>query len=318
MTIEGVDYSFARPGGARLAAAGKRFAVRYLHRSGKGLTNSEIADLKNHGIAVAVVYEENARSFTGFNAGVQQSRSAQTLLNGLSLDHNLPIYFAVDWDVQPNEMAGVHEALRGAASVIGLGRVGLYGSYSALASARASGRVTWLWQTYAWSGGRVLPGIHLYQYSNGQWSGSVDFTRAYAENYGQKPGNGDDDMPSAQEVAEAVLNYAVPRQGSGLGGTTTIGATIAWLDGTLGKLLSNTEPATIINALLDAPIEQQGRGKELGDYTTLRNILGWSDNATITILTAIGEAQAAGADVDKIKAAVAEAISSIQVKVVAK
>ena len=42
--IEGVDYSSGRPGGAALAAAGKRFAIRYVPYGGyaKGLTKPEL------------------------------------------------------------------------------------------------------------------------------------------------------------------------------------------------------------------------------------------------------------------------------------
>ena len=52
---EGVDYSFARPGGAALRAAGKSFAVRYVPYQGdqgKGLKADELSDLQANGIAV--------------------------------------------------------------------------------------------------------------------------------------------------------------------------------------------------------------------------------------------------------------------------
>ena len=48
MATEGIDYSWARPGGAAIAAAGKKFAVRYLYpdgQGGKGLDASELQDL---------------------------------------------------------------------------------------------------------------------------------------------------------------------------------------------------------------------------------------------------------------------------------
>ena len=55
MSIEGVDYSFGRPGGAALAKAGKVFAARYLEYShspnaGKFLTSDEVVDLHGHGM----------------------------------------------------------------------------------------------------------------------------------------------------------------------------------------------------------------------------------------------------------------------------
>ena len=60
MATEGIDYSWARPGGAAIKAAGKAFAVRYLYpdgQGGKGLDASELADLQANGIEVPVVYE---------------------------------------------------------------------------------------------------------------------------------------------------------------------------------------------------------------------------------------------------------------------
>jgi LysM repeat protein len=185
MAIEGVDYSWARPGGAKLQANGKTFAVRYLHSSGKGISNAEIADLRAHSIQIAVVYEAGAKSFLGRAAGAAQARTAQSLLNGLNLSSSLPIYFAVDWDASEADQAGIDEALRGAADVIGAGRVGLYGGYWPVSRAQAHGTARWLWQTYAWSGGHVAAGIHLYQWSNGQWGGQVDFTRALQTEFGQ-------------------------------------------------------------------------------------------------------------------------------------
>jgi hypothetical protein len=77
--------------------------------------------------------------------------------------------------------------LAGAASVLGRERVGVYGGAVIIDHCQAVGSASWFWQTYAWSGGRVCPGIHLYQYQNGQTinGGSVDFTRSMQDNYGQ-------------------------------------------------------------------------------------------------------------------------------------
>lgn len=41
-----------------------------------------------------------------------------------------------------------------------------------------------------------------------------------------------------ESTADAVLNRRIPRQGGAQKGETTLGATVAWLDGTLSKLLS--------------------------------------------------------------------------------
>lgn len=187
--LEGIDYSDARPGGAVIAAAGKRFAVRYLYppvAGGKGLTAAEVQDLQAHGIAVACVYEGSAGGMrNGYGQGVADAKAAQAQLNTLPLDHGLPIYFAADWDASPADQTPINAYLDGVASVIGRARTGMYGGYWPLSRAKAAGKATWLWQTYAWSGSNVLAGIHLLQYSNGQWNGRVDYCRAMQAEYGQ-------------------------------------------------------------------------------------------------------------------------------------
>ena len=204
---EGVDYSWARPGGAALAAAGKAFAVRYLSAGGgKGLTNGELADLHAHGIAVPFVYESGGQeALGGFAAGVASATAAQAEAVALGAAGQ-PIYFATDWDVTTGEYAAVDAYLAGAASVIGAGRVGLYGHADLMDHARTGGHAAWLWQTYAWSGGRVADGIHLLQYSNGQnVSGSVDLCRSYQNDYGQGGASTASLAPTALPTPDAPL-----------------------------------------------------------------------------------------------------------------
>ena len=60
MATEGIDYSWARPGGATIKRAGKKFVVRYLFedgQGGKGLDASELADLVANGLEIVLVYE---------------------------------------------------------------------------------------------------------------------------------------------------------------------------------------------------------------------------------------------------------------------
>lgn len=184
---EGVDYSWARPGGRALRDAGKSFVIRYLYPTEKGLRNEEIADLKRYGIDIALVYEGSAGDMKqGRNRGIQDAKFAQDELDGLDLPSSLPIYFAADWDASPGEQAVIDAYLEGAASVIGAGRVGIYGSYWVCKRCKENGTARWLWQTYAWSGGNVLDGIHVLQYRNGQnLNGAVDFCRAYQADFGQ-------------------------------------------------------------------------------------------------------------------------------------
>lgn len=190
MATEGIDYSWARPGGAAIKRAGKKFVVRYLWadgEGGKGLDYGELQDLLRHGLEIVLVHQAGTNTILGgFNVGVAQAKAAQSEINRLGLPKNSPVYFAADWDAQPNQQAAIDDFLRGCASVIGKGRVGIYGSASVMARCMANKSATWFWQTYAWSRGQVTQGIHLYQYSNGQnLNGAVDFCRTSLDNYGQ-------------------------------------------------------------------------------------------------------------------------------------
>lgn len=201
--IEGVDYSWARPGGARLHAEGKRFAVRYLYPGGKGLGNAEIDDLRAHGIDIAVVYQEGTEEWQGgFAAGVRQARAALTQLARLNLDQGLPIYFTCDSEATGSwNTALVNEFVVGAASVLGKARTGIYGSFAVIESCAEADVCDWFWQTYAWSRRQLSRHANLYQYSNGEWGGAVDFTRALTAEYGQ---NAADSKASDRPVAETA------------------------------------------------------------------------------------------------------------------
>lgn len=199
---EGVDYSWARPGGATLKAAGKSFAWRYLYadgQGGKGLDRSEYDDLVAHGLEVVVGYESwAARALDGKQAGIDDARAAQAQLVALGLPTNMPIYFAVDFDVPdyaPRLSDGIANSraklgpvanyFDGVRSVLG-DRTGGYGGFWVIKRLFDAGLIKWGFQTYAWSGGQWDGRAHLRQYLNGQnINGAVDLCRATAGNYGQ-------------------------------------------------------------------------------------------------------------------------------------
>lgn len=178
---EGVDYSWSRPGGAALAAAGKSFAGRYLYPGGgKGLTAAEVNDLHAHGVSVFAIFESSAaRTLDGYVAGVADARTAQGQLTACGLPSDQVVYFGVDFDATDGQMPAIDDYLRGAGSVLGQGRVGVYGSYRVTTHCRAYGTAPHSFQTYAWSHGQVDGGADFYQYNNGQnINGSVDLVRS--------------------------------------------------------------------------------------------------------------------------------------------
>lgn len=213
MIIEGVDFSWGRPGGAALVAAGKHFVVRYLTGTGKALTAGEIKDYTAHNIAIAVVFESTAgRALTaGFAGGAADAKASETALKALGLG-TLPVYFAVDRDTTSANYANVDDYLNGAASVLGRERTGIYAEADLIDHCAKVKSASWFWQTYAWSGGRISPNAHLYQYRNGQIiNGSkVDFTRALKLNYGQNEVSPvSPETPTPGDVVAINLQYAL-------------------------------------------------------------------------------------------------------------
>lgn len=190
--IEGVDYAFSRPPVSALVAAGKRFAVRYggAGTSDKWLTMAEADDLSEAGIAIVANVEGSASGLLGGRSvGERWATNAYSQFTTIGMPRDRPIYLSVDFDVQSGQWPAVADALRGAASAIGIDRVGVYGGRRAIEWARRDGLARWFWQTYAWSGNptRWVAGNHLEQYRNGVRIGGADcdLNRSLTVDYGQ-------------------------------------------------------------------------------------------------------------------------------------
>lgn len=209
MSVFGVDYAWGRPGAAALKAAGARFVCRYLSHdtTGKNLTRAEADALSKAGLWLVVVWETTAtRALAGRAAGVADARDAWSQARTCGMPDDRPIYFAVDWDATTAQQPHINEYLDGAASVLGRGRVGLYAGYGPIKRAFDAGKITYGWQTYAWSGGRWDTRAQLQQYSNDHRINNVgvDYDRAVAGDYGQwRVGvTGGDDMLTPEDLWE--------------------------------------------------------------------------------------------------------------------
>lgn len=190
MIIEGVDYAESSPDPNGLYTAGKRFAVRYGGPGGdwKHLTSSEAVALDAAGLAIVANAEGTADGLLGgWSSGVDWASRGDAHFRSLGMPAGRPIYLSVDFDVTSAQWPRVAEALRGAASVIGANRVGVYGSHDVMRWARRDWVAAWFWQTYAWSNGVWATGNHIEQYRNGVIvaGGQVDLCRAMMANYGQ-------------------------------------------------------------------------------------------------------------------------------------
>lgn len=190
MSVEGVDYSDARPNAHALYSAGKHFVCRYVGPGGasKHLTSSEARALSAAGLWIVANAEGSSRgALNGYSQGVSDAHAALNMANGCGMPSGRPIYFSVDWDVQPWEWSNVKQYFAGVASVLPWTQIGIYGGLHACLWAKRDRIAHWFWQTYAWSGGTWMSDVDIQQYHNGVIvaGASVDLNRAMTQDYGQ-------------------------------------------------------------------------------------------------------------------------------------
>lgn len=195
MTQLGVDYSWDRPNPHCLASAGYRFVCRYISydTTGKDFTASEAGAIHGAGLDLILNWEwgkYDARE--GYALGGRQARDARAFAGNRGAPGNAVIYFSVDFDAQPHELPAVSEYFRACQAVVGANYVGVYGGYNTIDYLAKHGRAKWFWQTYAWSGGKIHPSAHLYQYSNGHiiCGAKCDLNRALKPAFGAWAGAG--------------------------------------------------------------------------------------------------------------------------------
>jgi hypothetical protein len=181
-----IDFSFSRFSGASIKAAGFSGALRYLSSTpSKCLTAEEATDFIANGLSFGLVWEDTANAaLLGFNQGVSDAKKALSQANTLGYP-GCVIYFAVDFDSTPEQQTQIDDYLRGVASIIGLSRTGVYGSFYICQRCQTSGTATWFWQTLAWSGGQIASNIHIYQNGQSAMGGGADVDEARQENWGQ-------------------------------------------------------------------------------------------------------------------------------------
>lgn len=173
-----IDHSTAGVSiGAALKAGGVAGVVRYA-AAGRGdvnITPHEIADLRNHGLAIGIVNEHSAGYLLGGREiGKQRAHEAQQISVACGLPEGV-VYMAGDDDLTlggptypgsagSRQMQKVGAALEGAGEAIGRGNVGFYGGYFAIDWVVHN--VPWIkyiWQTPGWSQRLVHPTADLYQ-----------------------------------------------------------------------------------------------------------------------------------------------------------
>lgn len=187
---KGIDYAYGTPDLGRLKAAGFNFICRYLGGDeSKDLTQQEAVRLSAAGFSLITVYESTAtRALAGQAAGEADARNAQHLLMQIGgAAKSAVVYFAVDFEAQPDQIPLIRAYFHGATRQLGQDRVGIYGGYEAVHETMSLDNVKYGWQTYAWSGGRWSPHAQLRQIRNDLtgYGISYDEDRALTLDFGQ-------------------------------------------------------------------------------------------------------------------------------------
>ncbi len=186
----GIDYSWGRPRPSAIVAAGYTFVCRYLSwdDTGKNLTRSEADRLRAVGLDIVSNWEYRANeALDGYSKGVSNATEAHRQAIACGMPASRPIYFSVDFDASSGQQAAINSYFDGVASVIGRGRTGAYGGYGPIDRLFDAGKITWGWQTYAWSNGRWDSRAELRQVKNGIKVDGEDCDRneAHATDFGQ-------------------------------------------------------------------------------------------------------------------------------------
>lgn len=149
---------------------GAKVVGRYLgHTLWNGLTAAEVAVIHDAGLLLFLILElsPTKSSYFSYERGVSDAQYALAEAQALGAPKGSCIYFTVDYEAQPGDMAAIKDYLHGAHDVLtGKYLVGLYGSYSVMIAAKgASYPPDRYFQTLAWSYGQKAPN-HIYQATN--------------------------------------------------------------------------------------------------------------------------------------------------------
>ncbi|MER7849535.1 glycoside hydrolase domain-containing protein [Kitasatospora sp. NPDC096077] len=184
----GLDFNtYPNPSPSTISANGYSFVCQYLAGPG-ALTRSSALAFIGAGIDVVCNWEmAQYAPLNGYSQGVSDAQRAQSAAAAAGMPTARPIYFSVDWDVQSGDLAAVEAYFDGIASVIGRDRTGAYGGYYVIQQLFNTSKISWGWQTYAWSGGSWDSRAQLRQVQNNIQVGgtSVDKDQSVTDDFGQ-------------------------------------------------------------------------------------------------------------------------------------
>jgi len=119
--------------------------------------------------------------------GASDAQEALCQATAAGMPAGRPIYFSVDFDAQLSQQAVINDYFDGVASVLGRARTGAYGGFFPIQRLFDAGKITFGWQTFAWSGGRWEPRAQLRQVHNGVTiaGGACDYRPVAGDDFGQ-------------------------------------------------------------------------------------------------------------------------------------
>ena len=295
-----LDFSYARPGSAALNAAGVTSVGRYLATDGRGITLAEFNDYTSRGISVWFIKENAARGMlNGYGQGVADAQWAENQMNALGVS-GAPIYFTADFDVLSSQFPACDAYLNGAASVIGLARVGIYAGLHYLNHAVNLASYYWKTAANSWDHGETATiQLHLTQTLDAVPIPGTDYNIIGRPYHGQVTSAGVADLSGTQigendmtpdehnllvNISAALFGGgpSMPDGGKGLGQSVaeihnslaaTVGRTVNGAQVNISQIDDNAQTGTLVRQILAIP---EGTGTAI-DYNLL----------AATILTAL-------------------------------
>ena len=217
----GLDFSYARPGGTALAAAGVGSVGRYLGTDGRCIDLAELNDYLSHGVGVWFIKENRANGMLdGYGQGAADAGAAQTQLNALG-QSNAVVYFTADFNAQPSQFGLLDQYLTGVASVIPVTRIGIYAGIDYMNHAANLASYRWKTASTSFDHGQIAAvTIHLIQTIDAVPIPSTDYDIIVQADHGQvgdigttTPANGPSDAVKAIQTALNTRGYTLDVDG---------------------------------------------------------------------------------------------------------
>lgn len=128
------------------------------------LTTDRIRVIRDAGLSLGLFHEGGAGKTFNAALGKQHATDALGHAQSLGIPHGVGICPSVDYDMPTSDFAGLRAYLSAWKAVMGgMYRTGLYGPPQVLTAFRSE--VDYIIQPSAWSGGKRLPGIAMWQNS---------------------------------------------------------------------------------------------------------------------------------------------------------